>query len=451
MAERKINHEYVEKYSEEFAGKVCDSFFAGHEAIDGKQILNLTPSKQANLLVLKNLYSEWQEEMKRIESPYFDFRQEDVRGALMKFMNVVSQHIKVSKSYFQPMLKSAIEDTIYLTFSPFDFLLAEISLKHQKKIGVKGFKSIEKYIKVNKAILHSFFTQLEDIGTDKVETDDALQVLNDVFETETFEIDDPEQLIGELSGILPVDVDALILDEESGDNGNEEEDLISDDFEPLDEPETNEITSEEEFAPDEDIEQEEMDQKEYLEDENEELVSDDEIEESVDEVISEEIESDELDSDDANIDEISDEENPEPITLEDQPDEDDFHDDSTATEEENEIEDHEDSLNTKYKSDAPSLNEKMQSEKVTVADQLKSEQSDLLSEAISVNQKYLFVNDLFDGDGDAFNTALEKIEKCQNFDESVEVLINGYAKQNNWDMTSEVVKELLKIVFRRFR
>jgi hypothetical protein len=78
-------------------------------------------------------------------------------------------------------------------------------------------------------------------------------------------------------------------------------------------------------------------------------------------------------------------------------------------------------------------------------------QADSMVAAISVNHRYMFINELFDGEADLFTQAIGKVETCTSFDESVEILVRNYAKEFHWDMNSDEVKELLKIIFRRFR
>ncbi len=76
---------------------------------------------------------------------------------------------------------------------------------------------------------------------------------------------------------------------------------------------------------------------------------------------------------------------------------------------------------------------------------------DSMMSSISLNHRYMFINELFDGEADLFAEALGKVEESNSFDDSVEVLVQNYAKDFHWDMNSDEVKELLKIIFRRFR
>ena len=63
----------------------------------------------------------------------------------------------------------------------------------------------------------------------------------------------------------------------------------------------------------------------------------------------------------------------------------------------------------------------------------------------------MFVKELFGNSDEKFKTTITKIEHLENFDAAVEHLIRNDAKEYQWDMNDETVKELLKIIFRKFR
>ncbi len=273
MADRKINHDYVENYSEVFAETVVSNFFQSKDTINGKEIVNLTPSKQVNFLVLKSLYTQWQSEMKKLESPYFDFNNEKVRGALMKFMNTVSQHINVHKEHFQPVLKDAMEDAIYLVFAPYDFFLADISLRNQNRISVKNLKSIGKYLKINKDVFDVFISRLEEQDEDKLPTDTILQVLNEVFE-EFVSSTDTGAFIEEISSTLHFNTDEFLIVEDS-DVLVEEQEIVDEpqELDPVEEEiDSDEVSYQEE---EESIEEEVLPQDNAVESELDDL--DDEV------------------------------------------------------------------------------------------------------------------------------------------------------------------------------
>jgi hypothetical protein len=414
MADHKINHDYVENYSEVFAETVVSNFFQSKDTINGKEIVNLTPSKQVNFLVLKSLYTQWQSEMKKLESPYFDFNNEKVRGALMKFMNTVSQHINVSKEHFQPVLKDAMEDAIYLVFAPYDFFLADISLRNQNRISVKNLKSIGKYLKVNKDVFDLFISKLEEQEEDKLPTDTILQVLNEVFE-EFRSSTDTGAFIEEISSTLHFNIEEFLIVEDS--------DSLAEEQEVIDEPQELDPVEEEIVS----------DEVSYQEEENieEEVLPEDNVVES---------ELDDLDDEVGDVDDIEEMEDIQAIAedvkeLRDPP----------PSDEDN-------SINSQYSQENTTLNDRLQtSDEVSIADHHTNSKVDSVLSSISVNQRYMFINELFEGDNEEFLVAFDKIEECKSFDDSVELLVNGYAKKYGWDMGSDNVKELLKTVFRKFR
>lgn len=110
-------------------------------------------------------------------------------------------------------------------------------------------------------------------------------------------------------------------------------------------------------------------------------------------------------------------------------------------------------LNQQYKGDIKTLNEQYeQKEKEkTVAAALETKSLSNLKNNININQRYMFVNDLFEGNDKDYEVAMDEVEECDSFDSSVELLVQNYSKKYAWDMNSDEVKELLKVIFKRFR
>lgn len=75
-----------------------------------------------------------------------------------------------------------------------------------------------------------------------------------------------------------------------------------------------------------------------------------------------------------------------------------------------------------------------------------------LTKAFSINDRILTVKELFNQDGDSFNTTLKELNKLKSFDEAVQYLANGIARQNSWTKKSKKkkAKQFVKTVKRRF-
>ncbi len=97
------------------------------------------------------------------------------------------------------------------------------------------------------------------------------------------------------------------------------------------------------------------------------------------------------------------------------------------------------------------INDQFEGTEKTVAEHHEEEKSSSLMSSISVNHQFMFVKELFKDDQVSFQNALYDLEEYSSFDDAVEFLVQGYAKEFEWDMQSNEVKELLKVLFRKYR
>jgi hypothetical protein len=81
----------------------------------------------------------------------------------------------------------------------------------------------------------------------------------------------------------------------------------------------------------------------------------------------------------------------------------------------------------------------------TVEDSLKLKPIKILIDAFSLNDRYLFANELFNKDMSAFNSFIKSIDNCNSLDEAKEIIAI-----QNWDYENERVLSLLSLVERRF-
>lgn len=72
-----------------------------------------------------------------------------------------------------------------------------------------------------------------------------------------------------------------------------------------------------------------------------------------------------------------------------------------------------------------------------------------LKDAFSLNDRYLFANELFKKDMTLFNETVKKIDSCKNLIEAQE-LINQVKTDFNWDAENERVISFYELVGRRF-
>jgi hypothetical protein len=69
---------------------------------------------------------------------------------------------------------------------------------------------------------------------------------------------------------------------------------------------------------------------------------------------------------------------------------------------------------------------------------------------ISINQRYMFVNELFGEDSNAFNIALTQLDEMGTKKDAMNLIDRQLSKEYQWDRDSEIVMEFLDIVERKF-
>ncbi|HHP7240604.1 MAG TPA: hypothetical protein ACFCUD_02980 [Cyclobacteriaceae bacterium] len=360
MDERKINHEYISEYSKKFAAEIVESHFIQSEQITGKEILHFSNFKQLNFFILRNLFKKWNEETKKLKSPYFDYKHEKVKKALADFMNTLSQHISIRKEDFHPLAEIAAEESLYMVFSPFEFLWAEFEEKKYEKVTLRNFKGRIKYFKVNGFILSELVSKMEEEGKDVFNYEELIEPLEAIYQMKSENLEDPDNYIPTFNAVVLFDKNEIYSGEKEAD-----EDMQA---------------REEAFDPDSFV--------------------------------------------------IEEEDN-------------DYDEDNEGLEE---------TLNSSYAEKKSTVKDQVtQKPKESIVDAHTNSKVDQILSSISLNQQFMFSRDLFNDDKETFEEAISKVDGMDSFDEAVSLLVKEYAKKYKWDMNSPEVKELLKVIFRRFR
>jgi hypothetical protein len=102
-------------------------------------------------------------------------------------------------------------------------------------------------------------------------------------------------------------------------------------------------------------------------------------------------------------------------------------------------------------SDAFTLNDQFLKEpKPTLADLHIQVKIENIKSYITINQRFMFINDLFNGKAEDFIEAVDELENKRTFEEALEFLKNNYGDKNGWDMESETLIEFLDVVSKRY-
>lgn len=73
-----------------------------------------------------------------------------------------------------------------------------------------------------------------------------------------------------------------------------------------------------------------------------------------------------------------------------------------------------------------------------------------LKSGIGLNEKFLFIRELFENDHMAYAEAIEKLNAAPDLDTAEEVLGNELLPKYNWDLDTEASMSFLHLIFRRF-
>jgi hypothetical protein len=92
----------------------------------------------------------------------------------------------------------------------------------------------------------------------------------------------------------------------------------------------------------------------------------------------------------------------------------------------------------------------LNSENSSLSDFHQKRKIDSIKGNISLNQKFLFINNLFGSDSNVFNAAIEELETRNSFSEAKEQMIKSYMPKYKWDLNSPEAEEFFDILKRRF-
>ncbi len=102
--------------------------------------------------------------------------------------------------------------------------------------------------------------------------------------------------------------------------------------------------------------------------------------------------------------------------------------------------------------ESSSLNDKLRgtSEPVSLADKFTKQPIVDLVSAIGINQKFLFMNDLFEGERDAFHQSIEKLNSFDSYLDADNYIKNNLVDKYNWDLESSSAVRFMELVERRY-
>ncbi len=114
-----------------------------------------------------------------------------------------------------------------------------------------------------------------------------------------------------------------------------------------------------------------------------------------------------------------------------------------------------DRLNDTFTDDLPTVNDLLKREVIgtgtPLSDLAFSRPIKSIVDGISLNQKFVFIGRLFDGDINSYNRAVEDLDNCLNFPEAKNLMNKALAPKYNWIMAAEEANDFLEVVGRKFQ
>ncbi len=398
----KFHQNALTEYSRSYARRVSADFYSTHNVINGKQILNLTPISQINLLVVSSLFDKWKADAEKFRSPYFDFSHPEVEEALRLFMNVVSQHIAVRRENLEPMLADAVKKTLILIFDPRNYFDDQLRSQPDFRLSLDAARQLTRYTQINKFVPATIEQRMN--GKDFVYVNQALMHLDEVLAQRGHELEKPEKYIAALSEKVPVDLSTLIrsYDPDSPLLGQPTRSFF-------------EAAEETHIPPSSSYEAPERDQPiPYT---NGIPLGSSPLQPSYD--------REPLLNGDSDLS-FRPAEPPSPVM---QP--------SPLSD-------------SSYGSDVPAILKTEAAEPTSVAEAFHRSPIESIAKSISLNQKFRFINQLFNGQTSAYEQAINELDKVGNYGQALDLISYRYASQFMWDMSSDEVGELVEILKRRF-
>lgn len=86
----------------------------------------------------------------------------------------------------------------------------------------------------------------------------------------------------------------------------------------------------------------------------------------------------------------------------------------------------------------------------TVAERFQRTPIQDLRKAIGINQKYLLMNDLFDGENEAFNEAVDRLNSFASGQEAITYVNAELAVKYRWNLEEDLVQNFINLVERRY-
>ena len=169
--------------------------------IKGIDIINITESKQLNLLIIKSLYDQWILNFEKNKLKYFNYEAADVVKASENMMNILSNNISIEFNDFKIIFKQAFEKLIFLTTDPKELIKKDLlssNLYDEEKLEKKS-----KYFKYYKELFDILNNKMKENNEISLKASEIINYIDEVT------IDINESLVNETCNLVGCDKENL--------------------------------------------------------------------------------------------------------------------------------------------------------------------------------------------------------------------------------------------------
>jgi hypothetical protein len=440
MQDTALNASFLESYSHTFARQTANAFFEKQTHISGKEITAFTDIMQVNLLVLDNLFSNWQQEMARLRSPYFDYESPEVAQVLEQFMNTLSRHIRVDWQHFEPLVATAAARSLRLVLAPRDFFAGLFREVAPGAVPLEALRSRLKFLQWNKFLLQDTVTRLESGGAAEASPESLAAAFDAVVAERQGDLEKPEAVLALFSRHVPLTLDDLkaappkpqpvqqqsfwVDIEQFAAAANQPQHQVA----PATTPVVDTGTTITPMAQEPEPPRSEGMPPAHPMPINPEPVNPEPINpEPVNPVPVNPIPVNPEPVNPVPVNPVP--INPEPVKVPPVPGE----------------------LNQRFSESKETLNDRFRGQSSdSLAERHRKQRIDNLRNAISLNQRFLFVKGLFRGDSSAFLQALTDLEGCADYNAAVQMLKTKYGTTYGWSPDSEEFQDFMDLIERKF-
>lgn len=206
-----LNTTALKEYATDFTLKILADFYRDRDTISGQEILTLTPVRQVNLGIISRIFDQWKTDAQAFRSPYFDFEKEEVKNALQEFMNTASRHISISRDTLRPLLLDATEEALLLLLAPADYFEQKLRALPNFTFDREAAQSLVKYTHIHAGLAKHLALRLTDSGSDFVYVNQALNWLSQTVSSGA-SLDERGEYLEQFSTVKPLDGHAIVPD-----------------------------------------------------------------------------------------------------------------------------------------------------------------------------------------------------------------------------------------------